>query len=94
MKRATVLGVALLVSGTIITTSAGAQVAVGADLALNSRYMFWGLTLSNRPVIQPNVYLTYAGFTAGVWGNFEVSKDGDPSDYTSGGTRAGNTEVD
>src|SRR5213593_208448 len=92
MKRATVLGVALLVSGTIITASAGAQVTVGADVGLNSRYMFWGLTLSNRPVIQPDVYLTYAGFTAGVWGTFEVT--GDSNDFTSGGDRTGNTEVD
>jgi uncharacterized protein Gcw-chp len=95
MKRATVLGAALLVSGTIITVApAGAQVTVGADLGLNSRYMFWGLTLSNRPVIQPDVYLTYAGFTAGVWGNLEVSKDGDPGDLTTGGDRSGLTEVD
>jgi hypothetical protein len=94
MKRATVLAAALLVPGTIITAPAGAQVTVGADLALNSRYMFWGLTLSNRPVIQPDVYLTYAGFTAGVWGNLEVSKDGDQGDLTSGGDRSGLTEVD
>ena len=95
MKRANVLGAALVVASTVAAaTPAVAQVTVGADVALNSRYMFWGLTLSNRPVIQPDVYLTYAGFTAGVWGNFEVSGNSDPNDFTSGGTRTGNTEVD
>lgn len=95
MKRANVLGIALLVLGMIATaTPTAAQVTVGADVGLNSRYMFWGLTLSNRPVLQPNVYLTYEGFTAGVWANLEVSKDGDPGDLTTGGDRSGITEVD
>jgi len=40
---------------------AGAQVTVGTDVAVNSRYMFWGLTLSNRPVVQPDVWLSVAG---------------------------------
>ena len=95
MARGNVLEAALLVLGSMVAAApTAAQVTVGADLALNSRYMFWGLTLSNRPVVQPDIYLSYAGFTAGVWGNFEVSKDNDPADYTSGGTRSGNTEVD
>ncbi|MEP7226090.1 MAG: TorF family putative porin [Gemmatimonadales bacterium] len=94
MKRANVLGAALLVWGIVLATPVAAQVTVGADLGLNSRYMFWGLTLSNRPVVQPDLYLTFAGFTAGVWGNLEVSKDGDANDFTTGGSRAGLTEVD
>jgi hypothetical protein len=95
MKRANVLGAALVLAGAIAAAApAHAQVTAGADVGLNSRYMFWGLTLSNRPVIQPDVYLTYAGFTAGVWGNFEVTGDSDPNDFTSGGDRTGNTEVD
>ena len=71
-------------------------VTVGADLALNSRYMFWGLTLSNKPVWQPDVWVSAHGFTFGVWGNFEFSKQStsSSSDYTTGGDRSGNTEVD
>ena len=67
---------------------------VGADLGLNSRYMFWGLTLSNRPVWQPDVYVTWNGLTAGVWGNFEFERQSSASDLTSGGDRNGNTEID
>jgi len=73
---------------------AGAQVTVGTDVAVNSRYMFWGLTLSNRPVVQPDVWLSVAGFTGGAWANVELTKDGGGSDLTSGGSRAGVTEVD
>ena len=51
MKRANVLAAPLLLAGAIASAvPAAAQVTVGADLGLNSRYMFWGLTLSNRPV--------------------------------------------
>ena len=71
-----------------------AQVTVGADAAINSRYMFWGLTLSNRPVLQPDVWVSVAGFTAGVWGNVEFTRDNGADDLTSGGTRSGLTEVD
>jgi hypothetical protein len=95
MLRANVLTAPLLLAGAIATARpTAAQVTVGADVGLNSRYMFWGLTLSNRPVVQPDIYLTYAGFTGGVWANFEVTRDGDPNDLTSGGARKGITEVD
>jgi hypothetical protein len=95
MKRATLLSAVLLLSGTMLAASPlAAQVTAGADLGVNSRYMFWGLTLSNRPVLQPDVYLTFEGFTAGAWANFEASKDGDAGDFTTGGGRRGITEVD
>ena len=74
--------------------AAAPAVTVGADLALNSRYMFWGLTLSNKPVWQPDVWVNWNGFTAGVWGNFEFENQSSASDYTSGGDRSGNTEID
>ena len=74
--------------------SAEPAVTVGADLALNSRYMFWGLTLSNKPVWQPDVWVSWNGFTGGVWGNFEFDSQSSASDYTSGGDHSGNTEID
>ncbi len=67
---------------------------IGADLALNSRYMFWGLTLSNKPVWQPDLWVSWSGFTLGVWGNFEIDDQSDASDFTTGGDRTGNTEID
>ena len=93
MKRSSVVGGALLAFGFAVSPAL-AQVTVGSDLAVNSRYMFWGLTLSNKPVVQPDVWVSVAGFTAGVWGNFEVSKQSGANDYTTGGDRSGNTEVD
>lgn len=97
MKRGTmswILGLAALLLTSGIASAQDAT--IGADLGLNSRYMFWGLTLSNKPVWQPDVYLTTHGFTFGVWGNFEFERQSanSRSDYTSGGDRSGNTEID
>ncbi|MGH8285040.1 MAG: hypothetical protein ACRETT_04665 [Steroidobacteraceae bacterium] len=69
-------------------------VSIGGDVAFNSRYMFWGLTLSNRPVWQPDVWLSTHGVTFTVWANNEFQEDSGGSDYTSGGARSGNTEID
>lgn len=73
---------------------AESTVDIGADVALFSRYMFWGLTLSNRPVWQPDVWLYTHGFTFTVWANGEFEKDEGGDDYTSGGSRTGITEID
>ncbi|MGH9464917.1 MAG: hypothetical protein ACRD0X_04680, partial [Thermoanaerobaculia bacterium] len=70
------------------------SVEIGADVALFSRYMFWGLTLSNRPVWQPDVWLYTHGFTFTIWANGEFEKDEGGDDYTSGGSRTGITEID
>jgi uncharacterized protein Gcw-chp len=93
MRRALIIA-AVVVSCGLTASPALAQVTVGADVALNSRYMFWGLTLSNRPVVQADVYVTVAGFTAGVWGNLDATKQNDLGDLTTGGNRSGITEVD
>ena len=91
MKRVLWCGAALAVAGAV---PLAAQATVGADVAVNSRYMFWGLTLSNRPVVQPDFYLSFAGFTVGAWGNIEVTKANSAADYTTGGARSGLTEID
>ena len=76
-------GLALLALGAAVP--AAAQVTVGADAYLNSQYVWRGLTFTNKPVIQPDVWLSAYGFTVGAWANVEVSKcDGD-NDYCESG---------
>ena len=56
MKRANVLGAALVVAGLVATAApAAAQVTVGADLGLFSSYVWRGISLTNKPVAQPDV---------------------------------------
>jgi hypothetical protein len=72
-----------------------AQVSLGADVALNSAYNWRGVSLTNKPVIQPDAYISVAGFTAGVWANVEPTKyDGATDISEGGGARSGIAEID
>jgi hypothetical protein len=96
MKRANVLGAALVVASTIATAAPATAQTVGADLGLFSSYVWRGLTLTNKPVAQPDLYLTFpagkASVTIGGWANIDLGKYDDPNkDFSeSGGLSAFN----
>jgi len=49
------------------------KLSVGTDHAFLSRYVWRGLTATNDPVWQPDVWVSYDGFTFNVWGNYELT---------------------
>ncbi|MCF6269400.1 MAG: hypothetical protein L3J41_06810 [Melioribacteraceae bacterium] len=53
---------------------AQAEVSVGADLV--SRYIWRGLDFGSSPSIQPTVALTTGSFEVGVWGAYQLGRDG------------------
>ena len=91
---------ALVVGGTIAALAAAvqpaaAQTTVGWDAALFSSYVWRGVTYTNKPVLQPDLYLTFplgkASFTAGGWANIDLAKYDGSSDLSeSGGSSAFN----
>ncbi|HUR96151.1 MAG TPA: TorF family putative porin [Gemmatimonadales bacterium] len=87
MKRANVLGAALVVASTIATATPAAAQAVGADLGLFSSYVWRGLSLTNKPVAQPDLYVTFpagnASVTLGGWANIDLGKYDDVDDDIS-----------
>jgi hypothetical protein len=87
MKRANVLGVALLLASTIATAAPAAAQTVGADLGLFSSYVWRGLSLTNKPVAQPDLYVTFpagkASITLGGWANIDLGKYDDPDNDIS-----------
>jgi uncharacterized protein Gcw-chp len=86
MKRANVLGVALVVASALATAPVTAQ-TVGADLGLYSSYVWRGLSLTNKPVAQPDVYVTFpagkASLTLAGWANIDLGKYDDPNNDIS-----------
>lgn len=95
MKRVKVLGAALLAAGlTAAAEPAAAQATFGADLDLFSSYVWRGVSLTNKPVAQPNVYLTVpagaASITFGGWANVELGRYDDPlDDFSESGGESG-----
>jgi hypothetical protein len=96
MKRANVLGATLVVASAIATATPAAAQTVGADLGLFSSYVWRGLSLTNKPVAQPDLYVTFpagkASVTLGGWANVDLGKYDDGTDdiSESGGTSAFN----
>jgi hypothetical protein len=87
-------GLALLVIGGAFPAAAQ-DVTIGVDAALNSAYNWRGLSLTNKPVLQPDAWLSAYGFTGGVWANVEPTKyDGATDLSESGGVRSGIAEID
>jgi hypothetical protein len=87
MKRGLVVAGLGLVLSTAVAGSVSAQ-SVGADLALNSAYFWRGLSLTNKPVAQPDLYLTFGKsltFTAGGWANIELGQYNGAEDISEGG---------
>jgi hypothetical protein len=91
---------AFVVGGTIAALAAtavpaAAQVTVGWDAAVFSSYVWRGVTYTNKPVFQPDLYLTIpagkASITAGGWANIDIGKyDGSTDISESGGASAFN----
>ncbi|HEY7635199.1 MAG TPA: hypothetical protein VH763_06625 [Gemmatimonadales bacterium] len=97
MTRARVLKATLLIAGALgYAATAQAQTTIGADAYLYSAYVWRGLSLTNKPVLQPDVYVTIpagqASFTAGGWFSFDLGKYDDLDDdiSESGGLSAFN----
>jgi hypothetical protein len=97
MQRATVVGTTLLVAGaSVCAVPARAQAELGVDLGLFSSYVWRGLSLTNKPVAQPAVYVTIpagnASVLVGGWASIDLGKYDDPFDdfSESGGTSSFN----
>ncbi len=92
LLRATALGILLAAPA----RSVHAQTEVGAQLDLFSSYVWRGVTLTNKPVAQPDLWVSFpagnASITAGGWANIDLGKYDDPDDdiSESGGLSAFN----
>jgi Bacterial protein of unknown function (Gcw_chp) len=92
LLRATALGILLAAPARV----AQAQTEIGAQLDLFSSYVWRGVSLTNKPVVQPDVWVSFpagnASITAGGWANIDLGKYDDPENdiSESGGLSAFN----
>lgn len=89
MERTSVGGAFLIIGALLGAAPAHAQTTIGADLGLFSSYVWRGITYTNKPVIQPDLYVTIpvssASITVGGWANIEPGKYDGASDLSEGG---------
>jgi hypothetical protein len=97
MLPAIVFRAALVTAGASLYAVAGhAQAEIGADVGLFSAFVWRGLSLTNKPVMQPAVWASIpagnAAITLGVWSTIDLGKYDDPDDdiSESGGTSSFN----
>lgn len=68
---------------------ARAQATVGADLGLFSGYIWRGISVTNRPVGQPNAYVAFpagnASVTVGGWANVDLGRYDGADDFSQSG---------
>jgi hypothetical protein len=88
MQRANVVRGGVLTAGALVCAVPGhAQVTVGADLDLFSSYVWRGLSLTNRLVAEPGLYLIFpagnAEVSVGGWANIDLGKYDDPDEHIS-----------
>jgi hypothetical protein len=79
MQPESVVRATLLAAGALVCAiPARAQTEVGADVGLFSSYVWRGLSLTNKPVLEPAVYLSIplgsASITLGGWSNIDIGK--------------------
>lgn len=100
MRRAKLLGTTSVLCGVLYAIPAQAQTEVGVDLDLFSSYVWRGLSLTNKPVLEPGVYVSIpagnASITVGGWGNIDLGSYDDPNDDIAegGGTSFNLSEFD
>ena len=88
MQRASVVGAAFFTSAALVCAVPGyTQTGVGVDLDLFSSYVWRGLSLTNKPVAEPGVWISFpagnASITLGGWANIDLGAYDDPADDIS-----------
>ncbi len=89
LRRKLLAAVLLAVIAAATARTARAQATVGADLGLFSGYVWRGISVTNRPVGQPNAYVAFpAGgttVTVGGWANVDLGRYDDSDDFSQSG---------
>ena len=97
LRRTWQVTVLVVVAASAWARTALAQATVGADLSMLSGYVWRGISVTNRPVGQPNAYVALpAGsisVTVGGWANVDLGQYDDSDNPVQGIKRMGGPHV-
>jgi len=89
LRRKLLAAVLSAVAASAPARTALAQATVGADLSMFSGYVWRGISVTNRPVGQPNAYVAFpagtASVTVGGWANVDLGQYDDSDDLSQSG---------
>lgn len=100
MRSGNPWSIASVLIALVVTEPVSAQPTIGLDVETLSKYVWRGVSLTNRPVIQPALSLTFglgsASLSLGGWANIEPLRYDGENDISEGGGAAALdvTEVD
>lgn len=81
--KSIILAVVMMIAVSGNAYAEGPKVSGSAAVDVMSRYVWRGLTLSKQFVIQPSVGITYEGFGASLWSNYDTkASESNETDYT------------
>jgi Bacterial protein of unknown function (Gcw_chp) len=89
LRRKLLAAVLSAVAASASARTALAQATVGADLSMFSGYVWRGISVTNRPVGQPNAYVAFpagtVSVTVGGWANVDLGQYDDSDDFSQSG---------
>ncbi|HEU4525137.1 MAG TPA: TorF family putative porin [Gemmatimonadales bacterium] len=89
LRRTWQVTVLVVVAASAWARTALAQATVGADLSMLSGYVWRGISVTNRPVGQPNAYVAFpagaTSVTAGGWANVDLGQYDDSDEFSQSG---------
>jgi hypothetical protein len=72
-KGITLLALGSLAILMLFSVRSEAQITAGADLAMDSKYLWRGMSFNDEPVFVPDFWISWKGFTATVFGALELT---------------------
>jgi hypothetical protein len=77
MKFLKITTLCLILAASVTPALALGPLDASADLALNSKYVWRGMTVNPEAVLQPEAAVSFMGFGAGFWGNIDMTSYSD-----------------
>jgi hypothetical protein len=73
LRKLTLVGVAALTAATGLARAEDAKLTAGLDVPVLSAYVWRGQVLNDKPVVEPSLTVSKAGFSLNAWANYNIN---------------------